>query len=1002
MQRFRNGSARPVGTIVLAASLVAVLTAVSVLAMSVAASPSVPLPKVGVAHAPAVGSTAFSGIAHPHLRGPGVVNGTFVLYNNTYLHGNFLASPAQGASSPVFDAATSEIYIADGSTDNLTVINPSTHQLVANLATGTSSSTLVAPTGIALDPTTGNLYIVSSGQSTLMVLNPSNGQVVTTLTTTFTSASDIAYNPVDGMVFVDGSAPDSVDVIDPSTNTVAHSLPVGTNPEGMVVDTSNGNVFVGNFATNNISVVDGSSYAVTTTIPLSTSDNPQGGCFDPTNGEVFFGDGLLGDVSIIDGSTDTVVSTVSYGMLSGSSPDTCVFDSSTNKVYVADDSVGAVHVIDASTGSAVSNISAWSSGGITLDPNNGDLFALAMVNMSVIQDVSQQVISVESLFAEPSTMAFDPTSGNLFVADASLQNGGAYVINTATNSEVAGTPLGPASLGTFTPMYVAYDPANGYVYLAASDTAPGSPPGLLLALDGTTGAVVATLPIAPPDCLGYDPANQEMYVCRNSLVGAPAGMSGTLVGYNPSNVIVSQLYSPSIPYSFVYDPANSDLYLDCGAAYTSDEVDVLDPATNATPISIVTPLLNGLGIAYDPSNEQIYVDGGQSGLTAINTTTNQVVANISTYVTAGFGYVAYDPANGDIYVADMGGGSGEVYVVNPRTESTVDTINIDGAPDGLITNASGTMIYVSDMTSGSISEISLTAPSTPVESVTSVSVAPTTATMGLLGTASFTATPVCSPSACPTNVAYSWTSVNGLGSLSSSTGNPVTYTAGNAAGSDTLTVSASLPGGSATGSASITISATAVPPLASVSISPSGPNVATGGTVTLTATASCTGGACPSGTTFSWTVSNTVGSLSPTTGSTVTFTAGTSTGSDTVTVSASLNGKTVSGTTTVTVSTNGGGPGGSGSGGSSGGFPLLYLVLALVAAAAVVGVVLFLKFKGRTPKGSAPAPPAVAAPAPAAPPPATPEAPSPPPPSAWETPPPASPSPPPPPPPPMG
>lgn len=78
--------------------------------------------------------------------------------------------------------------------------------------------------------------------------------------------------------------------------------------------------------------------------------------------------------------------------------------------------------------------------------------------------------------------------------------------------------------------------------------------------------------------------------------------------------------------------------------------------------------------------------------------------------------------------------------------------------------------------------------------------------------------------------------------------------------------------------------------LSSVSITPSSVTMSTGSAANFAATISCTGGTCPPGTTYSWSLTNTIASLNATAGSMVAVTAGPSAGNTTLLVNATLNG----------------------------------------------------------------------------------------------------------------
>jgi hypothetical protein len=175
---------------------------------------------------------------------------------------------------------------------------------------------------------------------------------------------------------------------------------------------------------------------------------------------------------------------------------------------------------------------------------------------------------------------------------------------------------------------------------------------------------------------------------------------------------------------------------------------------------------------------------------------------------------------------------------------------------------------------------------TPAPTITGVTVSPATATVAAGKTATFTA------------------SVTGTGNYSSS----VTWTAS----AGTITSSGVLTAPASAGTVTVTATstedatmkgtatATVVMPLSSVTVSPDSPTVNAGGTDNLSATvAGGTGNA-----TVAWTMSPSVGNISPASGLTTTYTAPASlTASTTVTVTATATDVTgsITGTATITV-----------------------------------------------------------------------------------------------------
>jgi len=191
------------------------------------------------------------------------------------------------------------------------------------------------------------------------------------------------------------------------------------------------------------------------------------------------------------------------------------------------------------------------------------------------------------------------------------------------------------------------------------------------------------------------------------------------------------------------------------------------------------------------------------------------------------------------------------------------------------------------------SPVIITISTTPT--LNSVAIAPSSATIEIGGTtAPFTATPRCSTT-CPAGTTYSWTlTTPSMGTLNSSTSNPVAFTARNTIGTVGLFLNATL--GSATVQSSpvvITVTSTPPPTLTSVAVVPTTGAVSAGGTTSpFTATPTCSA-ACPSGISYSWTLTNiAMGSLSSTSANPVTFTSASTPGTVALFVNATLGSAT--------------------------------------------------------------------------------------------------------------
>jgi hypothetical protein len=248
---------------------------------------------------------------------------------------------------------------------------------------------------------------------------------------------------------------------------------------------------------------------------------------------------------------------------------------------------------------------------------------------------------------------------------------------------------------------------------------------------------------------------------------------------------------------------------------------------------------------------------------------------------------------------------------------------------GIFVNAT-----LNSITQGTYTVITVTTSTT--NSLTSVSVTPASPSVASGGTQAFMATPECS-STCPApDITYAWVLTSAkLGSINPDSGTTTTFTAGYTAGNVGLYVNATLNGTTQVTSAVITVTTSSSPVLTAVSLTPLQVNLSTGGSQLFEAVTTCTGGTCPSTITYVWSLNNSLGSLSSSDSASTTFTAGPTAGQVTVTVSASLNGKTVHSFAPIVISsTKNAGTGGL----FSGWFLWLLIAIGVVVVVVIIAV----------------------------------------------------------------
>ncbi len=183
------------------------------------------------------------------------------------------------------------------------------------------------------------------------------------------------------------------------------------------------------------------------------------------------------------------------------------------------------------------------------------------------------------------------------------------------------------------------------------------------------------------------------------------------------------------------------------------------------------------------------------------------------------------------------------------------------------------------------------APYAPGPRLATVLVTPGNDSLNISASQTFSATPSCAGGPCPAGTTFSWSLNNSaLGTLSATTGSTVTFTAGPTAGNVTLFANGTLY--------SLTIQSAPVhiviqPQLLAVAIAPTAATILNNTSINFTGNPTCKGGGCPASVTYSWSLNNSLGTLSSGSGGTTIFTAGSAPGNVSLYLTASWNGATV-------------------------------------------------------------------------------------------------------------
>lgn len=756
---------------------------------------------------------------------------TLVMPNNTLLPGNFNAATNVDPTAIAYDAAQQEFFIANYESDSVGVVSEATNSLVATVDVGSS------PYGIAYDSAKGDLFVADSGSNNVTVLSANTNGFLANISVG-EEPSAIAYASGVGELYVANEKSDSVSVINDTTDSVVVAIGVGSAPDGLAYDGENSQVYVANSNSNNVSVISTTQEKVVANVNVSTS--PFGVVYDSGLAKIFVADSGSKSVSVISTHTDQLLTTIPVGAL----PYGLAYDQGNGQIIVANYFSDNVSVISDSDDAVVASIDVGSLPlGVAVDSPRGEAYVVneGSSTVSVISDLTNTVVATIPLEESPQGVAYDTAKGEAFVAEADSNS--VSVISNTTDTTLANVSVGSSPWG------VAYDSGKGKIFVTnyLSDS--------VSVISDQNDYVLGEVNVgAKPLGIVYDSGKGEIFVANY------ASSNITVISDAEDNVIASINVSIN-PVALAYDSGTNEIFV---ADEGSNNVSVISDASNSVVANIniidpERPTADTLpyGLAYDSKLNEVFVtDEGTKQVSVISDATNRVVAIINVgFTPVG---IAYDSAANEVFVGNER--SANVSVISDASNTVIASLPVGIDPFGLAYDPEDGYVYDTNLGEGTVSVIS---DGTVAPTLSAVTITPSSLTIDANRSQTFHASSVCAGGTCPGGVTYAWELTNSsAGSLNTTSGQSVTLVAGPISSSAALVATATLDGISRNDTAGITVVTSTTPTLTSVAIAPPSDTVYVGGRVNLSAALSCTGGPCPSGAVFTWSLNNTLGSLS--------------------------------------------------------------------------------------------------------------------------------------------
>ncbi|MCI4320586.1 MAG: YncE family protein [Thermoplasmata archaeon] len=540
-----------------------------------------------------------------------------------------------------------------------------------------------------------------------------------------------------------GSARPSIDVVNETTNRLAGEVPLSGYPDFILLAAAGRLVIAGMGGPSALTLLNASSGAVVARISLAY--DLVTAAVNPPTDELFvecWGGPVGSIVGVVNLTTYNVTSWIPVG--SGGAG--IVDDPVNGFLYVANPYSNSVSVINGTNHSVAATISIANASSLAVDPNNGTVYVLNQftpINLTIVNTTSNSVFSTIPLVSPYNTsnwgnLAIDASSHRLYVALSYSDN--LTIVSTTSNTVVGSVTVGydleaialdalvgvivvsfwgthgelrffSAGNGSFLGRALTYewnplfcvDEGTGFVDVAGAST------DRLRILNASSASFVANVSVGlTPDGILYDPFNGDLYVSETDagVVTILNASTKTLVGSVATGEGASNLkLCPSVDRVFV---SNSG----------SGTVSVLNATTNSVVATV--KVSQGLGdMAWDPADGDVFVTSGGGIVSVLNGTTGSLVANISGFPNPPTRAV-FDPANGQVYLMDIWGGP--VAVVNGTTYRVIANVSLGNgtgvdieyepitAEVWVVTSWPGVLMAISGRTNSIVTKLSLPTP----------------------------------------------------------------------------------------------------------------------------------------------------------------------------------------------------------------------------------------------------------------------------------------------------
>jgi YVTN family beta-propeller protein len=208
---------------------------------------------------------------------------------------------------------THTMYVTNGASDTVSVINTKTNRILSNISVGAT------PNDVDINTADKILYVANLGSNTVSIIDTLTNKVISNTIVGRTPAA-IRGDPNDEFLFTANRDSDTVSVINTENYQWLLNIGVGTLPVGLAVNTVTHTLYVVNSGSNTISIINyyseiaGHSFRLSRPIEtVNVGETPDGIAINPVTNKIYVSNGYTNTISVIDGKTNSVVKNIPVG-----------------------------------------------------------------------------------------------------------------------------------------------------------------------------------------------------------------------------------------------------------------------------------------------------------------------------------------------------------------------------------------------------------------------------------------------------------------------------------------------------------------------------------------------------------------------------------------------------------------------------------------------------------------------------------------------------------------